>query len=591
MNELNERKMLEREAFMVLHEHLGVRFIHDQSNTELGYTSGAEKVIYVAWEHEYFNGYSNEENNEKKIFFRKGIFAHELLHQCLTNFKYHAKIISEIETNERRIFQLFANTLEDPAIEYFADTCLGAGLIEPLKFSIREIYKRSEPIDKSTSPFAQLISALIQFGDMGLVKGVFTFEIASDCFKKIAPLYDEGIQTFDNKKRLDIAKKCFEIARPVWEPEIKSEEDFNNLLNELIELLKTGLDDNMLSSENNCGMEAHECESNEKEQTNEDTVSKRRNKLANALKSNDDSTLENFTTSKEKANKLADEDLKANKEMIKSNAKKVLKQTEKESGDFSSSAKVAKKLGVDNNIITPTHQSVTKYNSIKSDLMPEIKHLAKELRKIFAEDVDEYVQSTSGRYDILRGSKGTTAKMFNKKKIPTEIADMAVLLAVDTSGSMNGQRINNAIKASTVIVEAFREFNIPVYVMGFAYDQKQYVPWKCSNEQLSALAEMNACGGTDDTRAVKFAAELLRNKNNEHKFLFVISDGQGNSGLKNVVKKAKNYANVFSIGIGDINVDYFKDVYGQDFLHMESPTGLSKALSKKILKLVKRSGR
>lgn len=589
MNELNERKMLEREAFMVLHEYLRVRFLHDQSNAELGYTSGAEKAVYIAWEHEYFNGYSDKE----KIFFRKGIFAHELLHQCLTNFKYHAKIVSEIEANERRVFQLFANTLEDPAIEYFADTCLGAGLIEPLKFSIREIYKKSEPIDKSTSPFAQLISALIQFGDMGLLKGMFTFESASDCFKKIAPLYDEGIKTFDGKERLNIAKKCFEIARPVWEPEIKSKEDFNNLLNELMESLKTGLDNKMLSSENNCGMEVNgECKNIEKEQTNEDAASvlERRGKLANALKNNDDSALENFATSKDEANELANKNFKVNKEMMDANAKK-MKQTEKESGDFSGSAKVAKELGVNNYIISPTHQSVAKYNGIKSQLMPEIKHLTKELKKIFAEDVDEYVQFTSGRYDVLRGSKGTTAKIFNKKRNPTEIVDMAVLLAVDTSGSMNGQRINNAINASTVIVEAFRELDIPVYVMGFANDQKQYVPWKCSDEQISVLAEMQAFGGTNDTKAVEFATELLKNKNSEHKFLFVISDGQGNGGLKDIVKKAKKQASVFSIGIGDIDTNYFKEVYGQDFLHMQNPTGLSQALSKKILKLVKRAGR
>lgn len=44
---------------------------------------------------------------------------------------------------------------------------------------------------------------------------------------------------------------------------------------------------------------------------------------------------------------------------------------------------------------------------------------------------------TSGRYDVMRGSIGKTAKVFNKKRVPADRADMAVLLAVDNSGSMN----------------------------------------------------------------------------------------------------------------------------------------------------------
>ena len=43
--------------------------------------------------------------------------------------------------------------------------------------------------------------------------------------------------------------------------------------------------------------------------------------------------------------------------------------------------------------------------------------------------------------------------------------------------------------------------------------------------------------------------------------------------------------------MGNIGTEYFKNVYGQDFLHMKDTNGLAKELSKKLIKLVKRTGR
>ena len=85
----------------------------------------------------------------------------------------------------------------------------------------------------------------------------------------------------------------------------------------------------------------------------------------------------------------------------------------------------------------------------------DINYLANSLKRLFEEDTDEYVPFTSGRYDVMRGSIGKTAKVFNKKRVPADRADMAVLLAVDNSGSMNDfNNIQNAVCAAFVIAEA-----------------------------------------------------------------------------------------------------------------------------------------
>ena len=100
---------------------------------------------------------------------------------------------------------------------------------------------------------------------------------------------------------------------------------------------------------------------------------------------------------------------------------------------------------------------------------------------------------------------------------------------------------------------------------------------------------MRATGGTDDALAIKFAREIINRVNSEHKFVFVLSDGYGSpQEMKEEVKKT---ADVFAVGLGNIGTEYFKNVYGQDFLHMKDTNGLAKELSKKLIKLVKRTGR
>lgn len=610
MSEEKEKKMLERDAFMVLQKPLKVSFLH--SGDELGYTDGVSKTVFIAWEHEYYKGLTHAET----VYFRKGIFAHELLHQCFTNFKYDIKLMSSLKSGvERHVYRLFSNTLEDPAIEYFADSRLGEGLVDALRFTIREIYKKSPSIDEGeATPFTQLMNALIQFGDMGLVKGSFTYNEAKEYFKKIAPLYYKGIRTFNNKERLDIAVECMEASRPLWEKEFKSVKEFEQKLKELLKRLsKENATGNSLANAD-CGLNPDE-DDNEDGQNDIDGSGKKRSgqdsndseaegrrkaaakELAEVLENDDekvaDDILKRIEASKKEADKKADEEIRPNMKKMSENAKKADSESGKLQDDFSDSEKVCKKMQIKNHTVSADPMSVTQYAKVKNALSSDINYLDNSLKRLFEEDTDEYVPFTSGRYDVMRGSIGKTAKVFNKKRVPADRADMAVLLAVDNSGSMNDfNNIQNAVCAAVVIAEACEKMKIPVYIMGFTREPRQFVPWKHSKEQLSSLIKMRATGGTDDALAIKFAREIINRVNSEHKFVFVLSDGYGSpQEMKEEVKKTRKTADVFAVGLGNIGTDYFKSVYGQDFLHMENTKGLAKELSKKLIKLVRRTGR
>lgn len=168
---------------------------------------------------------------------------------------------------EASVFMKFANTIEDPAIEYFAPNVFGGKMLEALRFSIKHIYIMSPGIENSSNAFIQLINALVNFGDMGIVKGDFTFPEARTYFKKVAPLYNEAIVCPDSRRRLDIAKECMEITRPLWEEAVKEREFFDKLIEELLEELeKNGLH-TMEDSENSMRAPA------------DSSVSKRREKM------------------------------------------------------------------------------------------------------------------------------------------------------------------------------------------------------------------------------------------------------------------------------------------------------------------------
>lgn len=610
MSEEKEKKMLERDAFMVLQKPLKVSFLH--SGDKLGHTDGVSKTVFIAWEHEYYKGLTHAET----VYFRKGVFAHELLHQCFTNFKYDIKLMYSLKSGvERHVYRLFSNTLEDPAIEYFADSRLGEGLVDALRFTIREIYKKSPSIDEGeTTPFTQLMNALIQFGDMGLVKGSFTHDEAKEYFEKLAPLYYKGIRTFNNKERLDIAVECMEASRPLWEKEFKSVKEFEQKLKELLKRLSKENAAGNGSANADCGLNPDEDDNEDgqiniagsgKKQSgqnsnNNDAENRRKTaakELAEALENDDekaaDDILKRIEASKEEADKKADEEIKPDMKKMSENAKKADSESGKLQDDFSDSEKVCKKMQIKNHTVSADPVSVVQYAKVKNALSSDINYLANSLKRLFEEDTDEYVPFTSGRYDVMRGSIGKTAKVFNKKRVPADRADMAVLLAVDNSGSMNDfNNIQNAVCAAVVIAEACEKMKIPVYIMGFTREPKQFVPWKHSKEQLSSLIKMRATGGTNDALAIKFAREIINRVNSEHKFVFVLSDGYGSpQEMKEEVKKTRKTADVFAVGLGNIGTEYFQNVYGQDFLHMENTKGLAKELSKKLIKLVKRTGR
>ena len=690
--------------------HVSVNWL--QNDEDLGYTSMGSATscsVFVSW---YMKELYEELDEAERDALRTGVFAHEILHQLLTEFQYTNLVTKGMSQAEAGIFMQFANTIEDPAIEYFAPQCFGGRLLDSLRFSIRHIYQKSPGIDKSGNPFSQLINALINFGDMGIVKGSWTFPEAKEAFIKVAPIYNAAIVCPDGKKRIDYAKECMEATRALWEPLVerqKSLEEIMKAFDEFLKRLKNSgrplkkpeelnpdddssksdvsekrdklvaklagsdksdgdkkdgekaekgsgkasdkkdEDANKDQGDENLGSASDDLSSlsdpsGSKEVEKEGSKSKMkgnsnpgdnsRTKPSSSENEEEGSQptpgesedpVEDATKPEEEANSLASDSYEVDdslldsiEESIKSETRKLEQQDKKENSDgtdkiedFDITSKSFKShSGHASCINRRVSDKATAgrmselYAEALNEYSYEIKNLTKTLDKLFKADRESTVAATSGEYNIVRGTLGTTARIFDKRRDPDKLKDAAVVLLVDLSGSMSGSKEAQAKKTAICLAEALTKCRIPYYVMGFHADMgadavhDHFVTWSNRKVDRESIISMRAYGNNFDGYSIRYAGEVLKKRQEDNKILFVISDGQpacssyrGSAGISDTIdaiKSVRKTATVFGIAVGrSCGPELLQSMYGKDFIFVEDEKLLINMLGKKLIKMLK----
>ena len=198
----------------------------------IGYTSKGHE-IHVSFENEF----TEEMDEHHHFMFVEGVFAHELMHQLMTDFAAFEKMIDGMPNYVKNIQHTIFNIMEDPAIEYQAHNFFGGHLLRALRFSIRTIYKNTPELSDDY-PLTQFLNAFIHYGDGGFIKGQITDPTAKKCFFECLPLFDKCIEEPDCNKRIKYAQEVFKKSKPLWEEEAKSAEALEKLLQELSEMMK-----------------------------------------------------------------------------------------------------------------------------------------------------------------------------------------------------------------------------------------------------------------------------------------------------------------------------------------------------------------
>ncbi|MBU4455413.1 VWA domain-containing protein [Patescibacteria group bacterium] len=198
-------------------------------------------------------------------------------------------------------------------------------------------------------------------------------------------------------------------------------------------------------------------------------------------------------------------------------------------------------------------------------------------------------------------------RVFEKKDVP-EIKEAAFTLLVDVSGSMRGNKIEEALKAAMLMAEAFSRKGIPFEILAFhekLLELKQFEDEYFGKKKLELMrvlqeVETSHAQYNDDGYAVDGAARRLQKRllaNDAQGALIIFSDGRpepssAHSGseweLHDIVNKWSRQVPLIGIGVGPGMESTIKEYYGKNGLPVPDITKLPHALLDILRKQVAR---
>lgn len=256
----------------------------------------------------------------------------------------------------------------------------------------------------------------------------------------------------------------------------------------------------------------------------------------------------------------------------------------------------------------PTEQLVAKYDAIVQELSVPINTVYNQMRRIIANDAAEREYRNSGRINVGRMYGGrVTSRVFERNIDPANKADMCVELLVDISGSMaNRQKWYNAMLCTIGLAEVFAKLHIPCKVIGFTADTNgydvlhyHYMHWLNTKEERLNLLSLQPVCNNFDGYSIRYAAEMLKRRREQHKILFILSDGSpachyysnknGIVDTTDAIRQAAKQFDVIGVGIGSNDDGIWRAMYQScSFTHVKKANDLFSNIGAEIQKLMRK---
>ena len=493
------------------------------SGQELAYTEMPKNVVklFINPTHTYID----DLELPNRVAAIKGLWAHETLHQLLTDFSLLERA-SSCHSNHHavKILHDIWNILEDTYIERYAYTQLGELYVRCIHYIQALIYKNTPLLEECSPGLPQFMAALVMYKSMGPIKGSFTDPVAEECFYKSLDILDNGANNLNAIERFEASKQIWNIAKPLWEELVEEKAAAEELMKELLDLMKklgidplpdgdtmsgkisielpegTMPDDSQKTGKDKTkalgkskGLYSDKTDTDDKSESGESTGDKSKDS-----KTDDDKTKEGKNTESASSNEevdssesgdspdefeeisegyeLSDEDIeriKAEMDSIRKGMKK--EKLEKESyrkEDIDLPFDNPEKMTIVNTRIIATEACEDLYKELVSMNSSIIKKTSAMFRDIFLNDAEECEHSKTGRLNVSRLYGGRkTDYIFDKRIEPKNIQDTAVMVAVDESGSMYSDRKFELAKIAAVILsEVCRNNGISFGCIGFTAD-------------------------------------------------------------------------------------------------------------------------
>lgn len=137
------------------------------------------------------------------------------------------------------------------------------------------------------------------------------------------------------------------------------------------------------------------------------------------------------------------------------------------------------------------------------------------------------------------------SRVFSKKTSP-DTPYYSVFMAIDSSGSMEGEPAQNALLGATLLQEASKNLRFRLHLYSFDSECKK----------LKDLSEYRATGGStyDTTAMIEIMKDIVPGEQN---IVFIVTDGDvyRDDGRDRLLKQLSKVASVYGIGIGDSNIE------------------------------------
>lgn len=591
-------------------------------------------------------------NEVKRTMMMLGVLAHECMHLCYTNFDaYNLKSIVLSRASDKLTFQEINNVVEDPAIEFFASRKIGGKMLKALSAIIKHTWitapsiESDIPVNQAENyAYTQIIRALIQLGDRGVLKGQFLSKTAKDTFAKILPLFNAAVVESDGAKRVDYSVEIYKILEPLSRAE--AQKTAKQLDKGCPIQMPNGMGEGI-----SCGKDIDDNDSADATTGNRHTSAEKkqalRQQLERKLSESDTQSIDKSQgednantpntmtepngsplTSTERPHEMStlDEDdltnLDEDMEFLDNDFESLMSDIEhvetqlqiSEAAEKALIAKSAKELPIDtpevvNHVADNPNES--RYNDIVNAYSSKIVTLTNELRKIFSSDRSKVKTANHGsRVNAKRLVDGKLHSNILLSRIsPKDLDNMAVYILVDKSGSMSktnsrGKR-NDQCAAETAIClyEALHNLRVPVYITGFTTRGTKsvhvhYVTWNSPKSHRYTLANFAADDCNYDFYSIMEATRILRKHQAKHKVLIVISDGapcdiSGSPKINGVeattaaVEQAKKTISVLGVAMNCYDEDVYASMYGKDYITVSTANDIFLPIANALKNIVK----
>lgn len=171
-------------------------------------------------------------------------------------------------------------------------------------------------------------------------------------------------------------------------------------------------------------------------------------------------------------------------------------------------------------------------------------------------------------------------RVFRQKEV-RDTLDTAVMVLMDSSGSMSGSRYTHACAASVMLADCLQKLHIPSAVWGFTtnwndgqtnimYKHKGFNDNPTTEALITNMTSTNIrLQGNSDGEAVLYAHDQLMRQKAKRKIMIVLSDGQPADGsnptrfLQHVTKEIQDSkgCELYGIGIQNESVKHFYKDY------------------------------